>query len=101
MCDCDYDDVKDLCVLAFQAFPEEIVHMLMKQWWEQWELENEDPMVLFERQIASDWSKSTYKWDYETPESNAQIIIKMRNMLVRKVLFSLQFAAFSLRCSTS
>ena len=73
------EDVQELCFLALECFDTVECNEAVDAFWEEWELANADPDVLFERKTRADWMRSRDVFAEVSPETvDARLLMRAR-----------------------
>ena len=93
------EDVQELCFLALECFETVECNEAVDAYWQEWELANADPAVLFERKTRADWMKSRDTFAEILPETvderlliRARFLVSDQNKRNKKRFFDAQAA---------
>ena len=100
------EDVQELCFLALECFETLECNEAVDAYWQEWELANADPAVLFERKTRADWMKSRDTFAEILPETvderlliRARFLVSDQNKRNKKRFFDAQAAAIKLQAT--
>ena len=77
-----YDEgILEMSYIALSQLPKEKAAVAIQAYWDNWELENEDAAVQFEKQIRRMWMKSKFGWEMKLPGlTDPNVVMHLRNV---------------------